>query len=106
VPSLISGCAAAKMFRGEDFAHYPRGARAHSERPLIPTRPSRPFPSSFVDTRRGRAARPDPPPQNLQLARGDVADTLCACREWFEGYNSPTRALMWSRHLFRSWSFI
>jgi hypothetical protein len=119
VPSLISACAAGRMFRGGDFARYPRGVRARSERPPIPTRLRRPFPS-FLHYRRGRAASPDPPPhprsndgmgpklgaanfpcmmvcllvsarsENLALALSDVAEAVETCKG--EGCNTPYTA--------------
>ena len=44
MPSLISGCAAAKMLERGIFVHYPRGVRARSERPLDSDAPSPPVP--------------------------------------------------------------
>jgi hypothetical protein len=43
VPSLISGVRRCENARRGIFAHYPRGVRARSERPSIPTRLRRPF---------------------------------------------------------------
>jgi hypothetical protein len=62
-PSLISGCAAANARRGI-FAHYPRGVRARSERPLDSDAPSPPVPF-FLALPEGAGGIPGPPPQNL-----------------------------------------
>jgi hypothetical protein len=64
VPSLISGCAAAKMLEGvfRALSAWREGARSD---PSIPTRLRRPSSPTVAQHMEGAGGTPGPPPHNL-----------------------------------------